>query len=456
MVEVPLQEAFDRSLSLGKYERISTKLALDISSDQLAWMESSFDGALVATDLKGPAALLNRNLSHALGEFPLAVDLILSPFIAIASKDQEVHLFSVGRHGELWHKVFTSQSINSIIAYDDGYGGYALQTSIPLPHPNRGRKEREEAQLLLLAQELQKGKDREFSPPLQMFFEACKLSQIDFVGPCLSFLKLWNTKGLWIYPVDAPLPEDLKIVFRNLHWLDPTHFQGAMLAHSIFSEIESELHLGKNLLSILKQMRWPLLDQLKEAGQLVFDAEEAAAAMTQMTQQIFSAAELLPNKTIEPVTPEMQASLFSLFLRAFQIHLQTLLPLGIFEQAPSDEFTLETAIFPIHEELPIQKKLEENVPAITLRLVKGRHAETVVLSFDRTGKGLKWPAWQGEYLLRLQPQLLEIPYQVRLRSARRQNYPNSTKPFSFESDLIITDRRTGEVLEKKDQHESRA
>lgn len=43
--------------------------------------------------------------------------------------------------------------------------------------------------------------------------------------------------------------------------------------------------------------------------------------------------------------------------------------------------------------------------------------------------------------MRFQPRFQQIPYRVRLRDARQVNYPHSSQPFSYESDLLVYNRR---------------
>ena len=43
---------------------------------------------------------------------------------------------------------------------------------------------------------------------------------------------------------------------------------------------------------------------------------------------------------------------------------------------------------------------------------------------------------------------LTLPYTVRLRNARQINYPGTAQAYSYESDLIITDKRDGKEVEK--------
>jgi hypothetical protein len=74
---------------------------------------------------------------------------------------------------------------------------------------------------------------------------------------------------------------------------------------------------------------------------------------------------------------------------------------------------------------------------VTLEARNGMQKELVLLSYDPTAKGFKWPVLNGEYLLRFQPKSIEIPYHVRMRRARQINYAHSTQPFSYECDCTI-------------------
>lgn len=96
--------------------------------------------------------------------------------------------------------------------------------------------------------------------------------------------------------------------------------------------------------------------------------------------------------------------------------------------------------------MPSQKKLEDNLPKATLALNEDGKTEYIPLTYDPFGAGLRWPAFEGKYLLRFQPKFQTIPYRVRLREARQINYANSSQPYSFESDLIISDTSNPELL----------
>ena len=448
ILETSLREALTHQVELGKWGRATAKI---LAADKEFWqiyLQVHTDQHAVEIDFNGPSALLCRNCSTPhFGSSPLAIDLQMPPFLLIVDVgDQIRHLFAIHPNGNFWHQLFTGEAIDSLFVYGEGFGGYAVQASIPMDE-RKTREEREEALTSQLLKQLKQGESegREFAPPLQMLQKACKASGVDFTETCLTFLKSWDLSHGWSYPIDQPVPESLAVVFRHLEWEDAALLHGAELARSLFMDLEKELQAGKSLFPLLQEIKWPLLEQFKQDG-----FQEPLASLTLMTQQIFAAAAQLPEGgKQEEKNPQEQAALLSLFLRAYRIHLHSILPESNARELEGASLTLESPLYTLHQELPALKKIEENQPALTLRLIKGKQADVVTLGFDRTERGMRSPALQGEYLLRFQSQQLEIPYQIRLRSARRLNYPNSSKPYSFESDLLITDRRTGEIVEKR-------
>lgn len=107
------------------------------------------------------------------------------------------------------------------------------------------------------------------------------------------------------------------------------------------------------------------------------------------------------------------------------------------------ETLLQTKLIP---KVPL-KKLEDNLPLIAILAKENEDEEAVYLSYDLYGEGLKWPILHGKYLARFQPRFCSLPYHIRLREARRIDYPASGQPFSYECDLLITDLRSGETEE---------
>lgn len=114
---------------------------------------------------------------------------------------------------------------------------------------------------------------------------------------------------------------------------------------------------------------------------------------------------------------------------------------------PTRSFTIESALIPLYEAKNPNQKWEDHRPKVTVKVKHAGKSQYVALGFDPSVSGMKWPALGGDFLLRFQPNLLPIPYEVRLRQARQITYSNSTQPYSFESDVLITDKRTGKATQ---------
>lgn len=128
---------------------------------------------------------------------------------------------------------------------------------------------------------------------------------------------------------------------------------------------------------------------------------------------------------------------------------------GVFAELPSD-FPQVELISPLTRKftkLNPHRKTEELKPLITLYISQGNESEILSLGYDKYGTGFKWPALNGKYLLRFQSLEKTIPLRVRLRQARQVNYPQTTQPYSFESDLYIDGQEAtismNRVFEKK-------
>lgn len=112
-----------------------------------------------------------------------------------------------------------------------------------------------------------------------------------------------------------------------------------------------------------------------------------------------------------------------------------------------DPLILETPLSRRHQIIEPTNVLENNIPCVAVRIKKGTKQETISLSYDKFGSGLKWPALDGEFLVRFQPLFMKIPYKLRLRQARQVNYANTQQPYSYECDLLVTDKSNGETSE---------
>lgn len=432
---------------------------------------------LIEVPLQGDHALLNTNLlTPYLGDSSLALDIVRPPLVAvIEDNNQSVYLAAFDPHGAVWTCPFHGDRLETLIAYDDGFGGYSIEVELPFDGYKSGRKEKEEAMAFHLMQQLKSEVNTPFqvealSPPLRLLWRACALTNADFPETLVSFLKEWSKSGCWIYPSAQPLPSSLTKILDAIDWsVEPlmSHsLAGCCWVDKLFTQIDPLLKQGLSPLEILRYLRWPLIEALEKEG---FEGEEEL--LTKVTQQIFSIADALPTApgVQEDVIPEMQAARLSAYLRSYGIHLNTVMGVPAenemhewlhasqgqdvmhssdISEALAKRIVLETSVSPIHQPLPPGKKLEENLPMVTLFASQGRQGHPLTLAFDRSATGLKWPILGGRYLLGFQPAFQEIPHHIRLRQARQINYPNSTQAYSYEADLIITDRQSGAQLEK--------
>lgn len=87
--------------------------------------------------------------------------------------------------------------------------------------------------------------------------------------------------------------------------------------------------------------------------------------------------------------------------------------------------------------LPPHRKKEELKPLVRLLIKEKEQAEIVTLAYDKFGTGFKWPLFHGKYLIRFQSMEQTIPYHIRLREARKIDYPGTSQPYSFEADLLV-------------------
>lgn len=363
--------------------------------------------------LNGDLALINQTDSPHLGRAPITIDIETEPLLAIV-QHEKIDLISLDRFGRIFFHKTPSTIPSSYIAYDEGFGGYAVSTSIP--QYDYSREEQEKLWIDEVAAELESSftRNEELSPPLQFFCKQCSPKQ------ALKFLSDWNQKGGWLFPNGVEtIPIDLQPLDSNLlaacHWV--SHF---------FDALEDELVQGHSIQTLLKQRGWPLVNTLKGLNE-----EEA---LTLVTQQLFAASKQLP-KIAAPVKIT-NARVLSAFFRAFGIHLSKI-PFS--SPKITSKLDLETPLGHLVTAAPPILKQEENIPKITL--AAGKDKKTISLAYDRYGLGMKWPI--DNLLLRFEPAVVEMPHRVRLHRAKQINYPNSDQAEGFESELTFTDQRNG-------------
>lgn len=404
---------------------LSTLLGLDKA--EIQWSADECRGRCL---LLGADAGLIDNLSRPWEGAPsIRVRIEAKPTLAII---QDLHgdelLAFISRNGALHTEQFRHNTLTHYISYDNGYAGYRSSVQVPATHMHPSFQDLEAAQLHQLAEQLRAAD--ELSPPLEVLRKAC--GQEDFVPVCLAFLQDWNASGKWLYAGLVP-PIELSEELRA----------GALWVANIIEELLPQLAAGKDFFESLEKMHWPLIEQLREWSEGL-DTDEL---ITLLAQQILSVSHELPDT--EPLGRDYSDSeLLSALFQAYGIHLRHLraedsqeLMLSASHLPELPRYELECPLTRRHQDLPKLAKWEDMLPRIDFDW-KG---ERISLAFDRYGTGLLWPTANGEALLRYQPRFEHIPYSIRLRDCRQINYAGSGQPFSYESDLIITDRRTGEA-----------
>lgn len=426
----------------------------------------------IAIPLSGPSCLHNVHASDGyLGSNALSVDLHQRPMLAfIQDMQDDIYFFAFDPWGQVHGEPFRKDSIQTLIAYDQGFGGYAIQAQ--LPFPSLGRDVREKAQLHHLGgqlrQSLASAPDSSLSPPLEALKKACEKKGFDFVEKCLEYLWHWDRSQAWLYPLSATIPDALSHVIGEIDWesVSSQDLKACYWTSQLIPELEKEIEQGKDLLKVLEERGWPLIEGLKQIknSSLPCTQKETELVLSNLAKQIYEVADRLPPPQLNLTT---NAQLLSAYLRIYDIHLKQISAPAEQENesearlreyakannlmlpwAASGIAMIETPIIYRFQPAEPRQKLESNIPSITLEVSLKNLKEQVTLAYDRFGAALPIPVLQGQYLLRFLPRQATLPYRVRLRDARQISYANSSQPFSYESDLWIKDIRTGVVEEK--------
>lgn len=377
-------------------------------------------------------------------------DLKRPPLIVLINDShQECHVAAFDPYGRLDIQTFSPHQWDSLIVYDQGFGGYAIPCHIPFPAYPSSRQDKMLAEQAQLAKQLEQVVDQHttLAPPVQLFKETCDQAQLPFASLFVEFLALWSRQPhVLMHPSSSASP-DLQTVLQKLAWDQiPSVKQGCQWINLLFGQLEDSLRTGSSIKNILKTHRWPLMTHLQT------DEEDERHLLQQLAQQLLGLSSHLP--PVPERTSLSSEQLFSAYLQAYGLDYHTLLP----EQpAEKESFALLQAYHAgrsldpsllksdaIHLETPLSyrhtaalpPKLEDQRPCLLIEVKKGSAKEMVSLTYDPLAAGLKWPVF-GEYLLRLQPQWVELPYHVRLRQAKQLNYAESNQPYSYESDVWI-------------------
>lgn len=359
------------------------------------------------------------------GKPSITLDLVRTPSLAILQDLYEnTYLFAFDAFGRIHFEEFPHQILHSYISYDQGFGGYSVHAKIPFAPC---RAECEQKAIHRVVEQLKHNSQMPLAPPLELIKNA---DPEHFTTHFVEFLTLWNDSHSWLFPLDQSLSPSFTKCLQDLDWskISEQELKACYWIHQLALDLKDQ-----EILPFLKNRKWPLISQLEK-----LDTDEDV--LTALIQQIFSASFLLPDVDIDPA---LYPRLLSVYLLAYEIHFRNIL-----SPVEPEHFVIESSISHFRENAIPSKKLENNLPKVVLQVSNRVQEQWITLSYDRYGQGLKEPMLFGEYLIRFQPAFQSIPYQVRLRNARQINYANAAQPYSYESDLLITDKDDKSVVEK--------
>jgi hypothetical protein len=463
-LDLPLENYLDRPISFnGGMLKISLLLPYStihaFEKPQLVvhWQsEFSNEIEVIAIALKGDHALYNILQTESwidTSRFNIDLKRDLPTCLLVEDQYEDIHICFFDSHGRVDASNFCQNNLDCLVVYDEGFGGYAVQAPIPFPNLPSSRQDKEKASGKILAQEIYEAADQstQLSPPLALFKNACDKAKVNFADAFIDFLSLWQQSYQLLFPnieINSPLKEVLEhINWQEIALLDKQACQWVCL---LFGRLEEAIYQGKNLIDFLETNKWPLVNELKQLQ----ISNKRADLLTQLSRQIFSISFQMPHPGRNmPLTLEENAKLLSAYLKAYDIDYRILNPPMLDGEEDFGKLLVlngENNGIPINTakvlETPLciryfpqnpPKKIEDRHACVLIEAQMGSQTERLALAYQSGGNGLKWPLFNGEYVIRFQPQMIEIPYRLRLREAREIHYPNTQQPYSYESDVLI-------------------
>jgi len=80
---------------------------------------------------------------------------------------------------------------------------------------------------------------------------------------------------------------------------------------------------------------------------------------------------------------------------------------------------------------------EKGKPAIVVEIKEEDKQDTIALSYEEGLEGFSWPVLDGKYLVKFQPEELQIPHKVRLRRAQKLLHPLTQDVKDYLADVVI-------------------
>ena len=482
-IEFPLKERLNEKISLmgGSFQLELESLECHENSSpslNLTWKKDLKKGENQQEEkwtvaLSGEEALIVKPINHHWLSPPFTADLKRpEPLLCFIEDDQKNLLFlTFDQTGQMYSEKFISSSPRTITTYNRGFGGYYAEASLSpsLFSVNRETKELKEAQAF--ERQLRKvlGENPFLSPPLKKLQEVCEKRKLDFAQTLVTFLSEWKKQGKFLFnSQNSDHSSLLKEILNGLNQKSVNIQESRAIEWIVhlMDQLENEWKIGNDPIYTLKRDHWPLIGKLEKESSLL-----DPSLLNKIAQQIFFIAEHLPpldhSTNLSGIEQRKidQGEWLSAYLRAFGIDdrfltsfrenqkdsFETALPFKTLSTSSSaSTFKIEQLLFetPLtHRLIPTHSplKLEERRPGIVLKLSEGNRHQTIALPYNLSHEGLKWPVLEGDYLVRFQPFLKELPYHIRLRQAREIFYPQSQQVFSYECDVLISEKGKGDL-----------
>lgn len=469
-LNIPLQKAIQNSVP---FSHGNLDVSLSISTPLLekqtttptvnfTWKDPKINRKeIFKVPLQGQDALLVKSHSKHGFEVPFIVDLNRpNPLLLLIEDEQgNTFLFAFDSYGRLHEENFSSSQLQTLIAYEQGFGGYGVQAVVPIPSFPAGREDKEKADAYQLTMQLRQALAEQqlpLSPPLQFFEQACQKAQIDFSSAFIQFLVEWNAHSDFLYSSQAMIPEQFSNIFKHFNWhtLSNNDKQTIQWTRQLLNQLEESWKEGHHPLSILERHHWPFIEELRK------NVTESTnpSLLNLLAQQISSLIGYLPAIDF-PTSPSNieQARLLTAYFRAYGIDYRSLFPHREDEKEQFDHLenywkehstnahSQQSIVF----ETPLSHRIVPEVtplkpedcrPGIVLEVQEDQNKQTIALAYESSGSGFKWPILNGNYVIRFQPKLTELPYRIRLRQARQIFYPQSQQVYSYESDVMISEK----------------
>lgn len=465
--------SFDNgTLALSLYMPYSSTGCFEDPHLQIEWQSlDSEEKESSKIALQGNHSLYNLMETDSwLGISRFSVDLQRDhpTLVLIEDKDKDLHLCTFDCAGRLNATSFNSSNLNNLIVYDEGFGGYAVQAKLPFHDFPTNRKAKEVAYSKILAEQIGQATQNavNLAAPLALFKNACEAAQVNFPQAFITFLNTWHESYLLLFP-DGKMSPTLTKVFDQMNWneteiLDREACEWICL---LFDRLDYPIQQGNQLIEFLEKNKWPFLSSLKQ-DQLIL---KRADLLNRLAQQIFSiAAQLPPQSCKTHLTANEKAKLLSAYFRAHEIDYRILTPsydyseedysqLAHKEKSTNWDGTIETPLTMRYLPEPAPTKIEDRHGCILIETKEGKETERMALPYQNSPTGLKWPIMNGRYIVRFQPELVEIPYRIRLRQGREIYYPQTQQPYSYESDILIAqgnDKPEAKTLSMNHVHET--